>query len=59
MGISNIDEHRPHNVAETICVKCLHRCITVWPYGTPLKTLECKTCGPGYIILTGEDIDED
>lgn len=56
--IHDFEENLPHRVAETVCVKCLHRCITVWPDGTPLKKLECEKCGPGYIILTGEPIDD-
>ena len=49
-------EQRPHRVAEVICVKCLHRVICVWPEGTLLKDLYCATCGPGYIILTGQPV---
>lgn len=56
--IINIEEQIPHRVAETICVKCLKRNITVWPEGTLLKDLECEKCGTGFIILTGELIDD-
>lgn len=58
--ITNIDEHMPHKVSETICVKCGHRQIDVRPEGTLLKDLECPECGRiGFIIETGEEIAED
>ena len=56
--LTDLDEHRPHRLAEVICVKCLHRYWCVWPEGTPLKDLECATCGAGFIVLTGQPTDE-
>lgn len=55
--IFNLDEHRAHIVAEVICLKCLHRYICVWPRDTPLKHLFCEKCGPGYIVLTGQELE--
>ena len=57
-NIINIEANKPHNLAETICVKCLHRAYSVYPEGVKLKDLECENCGQGYIILTGEEINE-
>lgn len=54
----SIDENKPHKVSEVICVKCLHRWIAVRPVGTHLSDLECPNCGPGYVIETGEIIEE-
>ncbi len=58
-NIIDIDKILPHRLAETICVKCYQRIISVWPDGVKLKDLECENCGNGYIILTGETIDEE
>ncbi len=41
-----------------LCVSCGTRWISVRPAGTPLKSLECKNCGPGNVIETGEEINE-
>lgn len=54
----NLDDYRNHIIAETICVKCGHRSIAVYQDGTLLKDLECEACGAGYIILTGENLNE-
>ena len=56
--IIDIESALSHQVAEVICVKCLNRYVCVWPNGTRLKDLECEACGSGYIILTGENIDD-
>lgn len=58
--IVNFEEHIPHKVSETICVKCGHRQIDVRPVDTLLKDLECPECGRvGFIIETGEEISEE
>ena len=48
----------PHQTAELICLKCLHRYMGVWPVGTWLKELDCETCGPGYVVKTGQDLED-
>lgn len=61
MGALNFDkaklkqeENIPHKYSEVVCLKCLHRFISVRPVECRLKDLEC-TCGEvGYIIETGE-----
>ena len=54
----NIEDNVKHEVAELICLKCLHRWIGVYPQDTPLKQLEC-TCGEvGYIIKTCQTLPE-
>lgn len=58
MKITDIDDYREHIVAETICVKCGHRAIAVFQDGILLKDLECEKCGAGFIILTGENLNE-
>ena len=56
--IINFEDNLPHLVQEVICLKCLHRCISVRPEGTLLKKLECPCCGQtGYTIATGEEVD--
>ena len=58
--IIDIDSRRPHLVSEVVCLKCLNRWIDVRPEGTPLKALECPSCGMiGYVIETGEVMDAD
>lgn len=56
MNMVNLDDYRPHEIAELICVKCFHRYIGVYPVGTLLKDLECPKCGKGFTIKTGQDI---
>ena len=53
-----IEENQPHKVSEVICVKCLHRWISVRPSSCKLSKLECPNCGPGFVIETGEDIED-
>ena len=52
----NIEEYQEHKVSEVICIKCGKRWIAVRPSITKLKDLECPNCGAGYIIETGEEI---
>ena len=54
--IIDINEHEMYRTEETICIKCFHRAITVYPESVLLKDLECIKCGTGYIILTGESL---
>lgn len=55
----DLDSKRPHKVSEVICVKCGKRWICVRPVGTLLKWIECENCGSGYVIETGENLEED
>lgn len=58
----NIDDYRPHEIYEAICVKCCQRWIAAIPVGVPLRDVECVNCGPGFVISTGqplEDFDEE
>ena len=56
--IVNIDDYRPHEVSELICLKCFRRWIGVYPEYTLLKDLECKCGEVGYIIKTGQTLIE-
>lgn len=47
----------PHKVSEVICIKCGKRWISVRPVKTLLKQLECPNCGSGFVIETGEELD--
>ena len=48
-----------HTVSEIICVKCGKRFISVRPYDTLLKDLECPKCHKkGFCIETGQIFDE-
>lgn len=52
-----IKTYEPCKFSEVVCLKCLHRQISVRPVGTLLKTLQCAECGEqGYIIETGEEL---
>lgn len=55
--VSN-EEYLPHEVSEVICLKCLRRWIAVYPSQTLLKELECQCGEIGFIIKTGQTIDE-
>lgn len=55
--LTDISEFSPHLVSEVMCAKCLRRWISVRPEGVWLKDLHCPTCGPGYVINTGQEID--
>lgn len=52
--IIDIEANLPHVTLEVICVKCLHRYHAVAPAGLPLSQYDCETCGPGYVIATGQ-----
>ncbi len=54
----HIEEHKPHNVSEVICVRCGKRWISVRPEDVLLKDLECPNCGKGYVIETGEVVND-
>ena len=49
-------------VSEVICVNCGHRWIAAHLrktlHNSFLKDLKCKNCGKGYIIETGQVIEE-
>ena len=55
--VVDINKNLPHTVSEVICVKCGFRWIAVRPSSVLLKELECKNCGVGYVIETGQTID--
>jgi ribosomal protein S27E len=57
MSIVDIDSREPHAVSEVICVKCGARWVSVRPEKTLLKKIECKNCGAGYVIETGQILD--
>lgn len=57
--IINIDDYIVGRMSELICVKCGQRFISWRPKGTRLKDIECENCGAGYIIETGEIIDDE
>ena len=55
--IHYIDENKPHEVSEVICIKCGRRWISVRPKDTLLKDIECPNCGAGSVIKTGQDLE--
>ena len=57
--ITDIEANMEHEVSELICLKCFSRWIGVYPVQTPLKQLECKCGAVGYVIKTGQTLDED
>lgn len=57
-NIIDFDEYTQHKVSEVICVKCGERWLAIRPEVTLLKDLECKNCGKGFTIETGEQMKE-
>ena len=55
----DFEEYQEHEVCELICLKCLNRWIGVFPTKTLLKNLECKCGEIGYVIKTGQTIQEE
>lgn len=52
--MDNIDEYKPHEVAEVICLYCW---ISVHEQGEWLAKWECPKCGKiGGIIYTGQPL---
>lgn len=56
--ILGIESHLEHEVCELICLKCLNRWIGVFPTKTLLKNLECKCGEVGYVIKTGQTLEQ-
>lgn len=56
--VIDFSANEPHVVCEVICLKCLRRWIAVYPQKTLLKQLECSCGAVGYVIKTGQEIDE-
>lgn len=57
--IHYIEEKMEHTVSEVICVKCCNRWIAVRPSMTKLKEIQCPNCGAGYVIETGQELEEE
>lgn len=57
-NVEHIDDFRPHVVQEVICVQCGSRWISVAPTSLLLKDYECKNCGVGYVIKTGQELND-
>ena len=58
MSIRQLEIRYPHEVSELICLKCLNRWIGVTAVGMPLKDMTCVCGEKGYIIKTGQTIEE-
>ena len=56
-NVIELDMYRPHTISKVICLKCYRRWICARPDHTMLEDIECKNCGPGYVIETGELLD--
>jgi len=48
----------PHIVSEVICVKCGSRWISCRPESVLLKDIVCEKCGSGYVIETGQELED-
>lgn len=53
-----IETNMEHTVSEVICLKCLSRWICVRPSSVLLKEIECSCGNIGYVIETGQRLDE-
>jgi hypothetical protein len=58
-NIVDISEGLSHKVSEVICVKCGERWLAVRPKQTLLKELECHKHHIGFVIETGEILEEE
>ena len=56
--VVDFEKNMEHEVSELICLKCLNRWIGVYPSKTLLKQIECKCGAIGYVIKTGQTIEE-
>ncbi len=57
--IIDIEANLPHSISEVICLKCLDRWIAVYPNNASnLKKFECKNRHVGFIIKTGQEIND-
>lgn len=57
-NVIDIGSLSPYKVSEVICLQCMYRWISARPVGTMLKSLECPCGAVGYVIETGEDLDD-
>ena len=57
-NVVTLDDERPHEFFEAMCVKCYRRWIAVMMVGVLLKDIECPTCGASYVIRTGQPVDD-
>lgn len=53
------EENTPHIVQEVVCLKCLFRWLAVRPKEVLLKQLECKCGNVGYVIATGQELEDE
>jgi len=51
-----IEANLPHIISEVICLKCLERWIATYPAHLTLKELSCERKHKGFIIKTGQDL---
>jgi len=56
-NIVDINRNKPHKVSEVMCVRCNKRWVATRPLNTQLKDLECQSCGKGFAVETGENLD--
>lgn len=60
-NVINIKEYLEKNIeyitSELICIKCYKRAIIYRPNTVLLKNIECKNCGIGFIVETGEELE--
>ena len=56
--VIEIERNLPHEVCELMCLKCLNRWIGVYPQKVLLKDIECKCGEIGYVIKTGQTLEE-
>ena len=51
-------ENEPHEVAELICLRCFDRAIHTYPQKTLLKHSQCRCGEVGFLIKTGQTLEE-
>ena len=57
--IMPFEKNMEHIVSELICIKCMERWIDVRPSNVWLKDVECPNCGKGYVIMTGQELNDE
>lgn len=54
--VLHIEQALPQRISMVICLKCYKRWIAQRPVETMLEDLECRVCGQGFVIETGEQL---
>jgi len=57
--IINLNNYGDFTVSEVICVNCKSRWLSARHSEVYLRNIPCPKCGPGFVIETGEMLEEE